>query len=142
MTERLTRREVIRKIPDRSQKAVSRALGRLERETDSIFNSMKTITCDNGSEFLDVETIERSVVGNKKRCETFFAHPFTASERGSNENANRIVRRFIPKGADISRFSHTQIQKIEDWMNALPRKLLDGLSAEEKVQQYFNKEAA
>jgi len=142
MTERMSRQEIIRKIPERSQNAVTRALAKLEREANSIFKSMKTITCDNGSEFLDSEAIERSVVSNKKRCDTFFAHPYTASERGSNENANRIVRRFIPKGADISRYSKPQIQKIEHWINALPRKLLDGLSAEEKVHQYFMENAA
>ena len=77
-----------------------------------------------------------------KRCDLFYAHPFRASERGSNENANRIVRRFIPKGADISQVSQTRIQQIEDWMNALPRKILDGLSAEEKVNRYFEVNAA
>lgn len=142
MTERMTRQEIIRKIPHRTQRAVHRALARLELEDNSIFTSMKSITCDNGSEFLDPETIERSALSDKKRCDTFFAHPYTASERGSNENANRIVRRFVPKGADISRYSNAQIQKIEDWINALPRKLLDGLSAHEKVQQYFRENAA
>ena len=142
LTERMTRDEVLRKIPDRTQKAVTRALNRLEREEKSIFKSMKSLTCDNGSEFLDPEAIEQSVLSKGRRCDVFFAHPFTASERGSNENANRIVRRFIPKGADISRYTKTQIQKIEDWINSLPRKLLDGLSAEEKVQEYFKKEAA
>ena len=76
------------------------------------------------------------------RCEVFFAHPFRASERGSNENANRIVRRFIPKGADISAFTRKQIQRIEDWINALPRKILDGLSAEQKVKRYFEENVA
>lgn len=141
MTERMSRREIIRKIPQRTQQAVTRALGRLEREHNSIFNTMKTITCDNGCEFLDTNSIEQSVLSDKKRCEVFFAHPFTSSERGSNENANRIIRRFIPKGADISRFTRKQIQNIEDWINTLPRKLLDGLSAEEKVELHF-KEAA
>jgi len=142
LTERMSRHEVIRKIPERTQKAVTRMLNKLECEPNSIFSTMKTITCDNGGEFLDAEAIELSVNSGKRRCELFFAHPYTASERGSNENANRIVRRFIPKGADISRFTKAQIQDIEDWINALPRKLLDGLSAEEKVQRYFNKEAA
>jgi len=142
MTERMSRREIIRKIPERTQNAVTRALGKLEREQNSIFSTMKTITCDNGNEFLDADAIERSTLSNKKRCEIFFAHPYTASERGSNENANRIVRRFIPKGADISRYTRTQIQKIEDWINSLPRKLLNGLSADEKVQLYFKEKAA
>jgi len=142
MTERMSRHQVIRKIPERTQKAVISALGKLERGKNSIFKSMKTITCDNGSEFLDAQAIEQSVITKKKRCEAFFAHPFTASERGSNENANRIVRRFVPKGADISGYTRQQIQQIENWINTLPRKLLDGLSAEQKVQEYFKKEAA
>jgi IS30 family transposase len=142
MTERKTRQQIIRKIPKRSQKAVSKALNRLEREPQSIFKTIKTITCDNGCEFLDASSIEQSVLSDKKRCEVFFAHPFTSSERGSNENANRIIRRFIPKGADISRFTKRQIQDIEDWMNALPRKLFDGLSAQERVELYFKEKAA
>ncbi len=48
----------------------------------------------------------------------------------------------IPKGADISAFTRKQIQRIEDWINALPRKTLDGLSAEEKVKRHFEDIAA
>lgn len=141
LTERKFRQEIIRKIPARTQEAVVRALKHLEHEPLSIFKDMKTITCDNGCEFLDFKAIERSSVHGGSRCEVFFAHPYSSFERGSNENANRIIRRFIPKGADISLFTRKQIQKIEDWINTLPRKLLDGLSAEEKVEHYF-KEAA
>jgi len=143
LTERMHRQQIIRKIPSRTQKAVIRALNKLEREDNSIFESLKTITSDNGNEFLDIEGIERSVhKGKDKRCEIFFAHPYTASERGSNENANRIVRRFIPKGVDISAYSKQRIQQIEDYINTLPRKLFDGMSAHERVQLYFQKEAA
>jgi IS30 family transposase len=143
LTERKYRHQIIRKIPSRTQKAVIRALNQIEREDKSIFESLKTITTDNGNEFLDIEGVERSIYKKKgKRCELFFAHPYTASERGSNENANRIVRRFIPKGVDISTYSKKRINHIEDWINALPRKLFDGMSAQEMVQQYFMKEAA
>ena len=142
LTERMAREQVIRKIASKSQKAVVRALNQIEREDDSIFNKLKTITADNGCEFLNIEGIERSVDNKKKRCDLFFAHPYTASERGSNENANRIVRRFIPKGVDISCYSKARIQEIEDWMNTLPRKLLKGLSAKQKVKQYFMENAA
>ena len=142
LTERMTRREIVRKIPARTQAAVARELDRLERAGHALFNGLRTLTCDNGCEFLDFETIERSALRSGRRCEVFFAHPFRASERGSNENANRIVRRFIPKGSDISAFTRKQVQRIEDWINALPRKILDGLSAEEKVKRYFEENAA
>jgi len=142
LTERMTRREIVRKLSARTQAAVTRELDRLERAGHALFSGLKTLTCDNGCEFLDFTAIERSALRAGNRCEVFFAHPFRASERGSNENANRIVRRFIPKGADISSFTRKQIQRIEDWINALPRKILDGLSAEEKVKRYFEENAA
>lgn len=142
LTERMSRHEIVRKLPARTQEAVVRALGRLERNPGNIFRTMKTITTDNGCEFLDFKAIEKSAIHAGQRCEVFFAHPFRASERGSNENANRILRRFIPKGADISTYSRKQIQKIQDWINALPRKILDGLCAEEKVAQFFQETAA
>lgn len=143
LTERMSRDQIIRKIPSRTQKAVVRALDQIEREEPDRFEHLKTITADNGGEFLDIEGIERSIDKRKeKRCELFFAHPYTASERGSNENANRIVRRFIPKGVDISRYSKNRIQQIELWMNTLPRKLFDGLSAKQRVQKYFMENAA
>ena len=137
LTERMSRREIIRKIPGRTQTDVARALDRLERANDNIFETMKSLTCDNGCEFLDFNAIEKSATRARTRCKVFFAHPYRSSERGSNENANRIIRRFCPKGADISKFSKTKIQWIEDWINALPRKILDGLTAEEKVERYF-----
>jgi len=142
LTERMTRREIVRKIPARTQAAVARELDRLERSGHALFSGLRTITCDNGCEFLDFAAIERSALRPGKRCEVFFAHPFRASERGSNENANRIVRRFVPKGANVSAFTRRQIQRIEDWINALPRKILDGLSAGEKVKRYFEENAA
>lgn len=142
LTERMSRQEIIRKIPARTQDAVKRALNRLERAPENIFETMKSLTCDNGCEFLNPAAIESSAIHRGNRCELFFAHPYTSCERGSNENANRIVRRFIPKGSDISMLSKKDIQKIEDWINELPRKILDGLSAEERIEEYFKKEAA
>jgi len=142
LTDRMTRRQVIRKIPRRTQKAVKRMLDSIERELLGPFRGVKTITFDNGCEFLDFEALERSCLRPGKRFEVFYARAYCASDRGSNENANRVIRRFIPKGADISKYTARQIQAIEDWMNALPRQLLDGLSADEKVQLYFKEHAA
>ena len=50
-------------------------------------------------------------------------------KRGSNENANGIIRRFFPKGTDFSKVSIVKIQEIEDWMNDYPRRILGGISA-------------
>ena len=143
LTERMTRRQIIVRLPDRTQKSVVRALDRLERRHDNIFAAMKSLTCDNGCEFLDSASIERSALNRgTPRASLFFAHPYSAFERGANENANRIIRRFIPKGSDIGDFSPAKIQAIEDWMNRLPRESLGGKTAAEAQQEQLNKLAA
>ena len=133
LTERKTRKELIRKLKDRSQASVIRALNGIERQMgkEGFRVIFKSITADNGSEFLDCEAFEKSVFGGK-RTHIYYTHPYSSWERGSNENANRIIRRFIPKGCDISKFTKKEIQDIEDWMNNYPRKILDFETAEER----------
>ena len=99
--------------------------------TGAFRSAFKSITADNGSEFLDYEALERSV-SSGTRTHVYYAHPYSSWERGSNENANRMIRRFIPKGSDISKVTHRQVQQIEDWMNSYPRKILDFETAEER----------
>lgn len=133
LTERKTRKLLARKLKDRTQKSVIRAINGIERQmgTEAFRIVFKSITADNGSEFLDHEALERSVSGGK-RTHVYYAHPYAGWERGSNENANRIIRRFIPKGCAISRFTRKQIQKIEEWINNYPRRILDFETAEER----------
>ena len=101
---------------------------------------MKSLTSDNGCEFLDFDAIEKSALDPKrKRVKHYYAHPYSSFERGSNENANRLIRRFIPKGADIGKYTVAEIQAIEDWMNRLPRKLLNDKTALEVELEVFNK---
>ena len=61
LTERMSRDQIIRKITARTQKAVLRARNQLEREEHERFKYLKTITANNGGEFLDIEGIERSI---------------------------------------------------------------------------------
>jgi len=130
LTERKYRKEIIIRLSDRTQRAVRRALDRLERRLGSKFKeNFKTITTDNGSEFLDFESLEKSCRNNKKRFKMYFAHPYSAWERGSNENSNGIIRRFFPKGTDFSKINLFRIQEVEDWINEYPRRILGGMSA-------------
>jgi IS30 family transposase len=133
LTERKTRFVHIRKLKDRTQAAVLNALGAMERMMGSgAFRAVfKSITADNGSEFLDVESMEKSAFSRRKRTQMYYAHPYASWERGSNENGNRIIRRFIPKGADIADFSRARIREMEDWINRYPRKILEFKTAEE-----------
>jgi len=130
LTERMKRQEIIIRLPDKTQRAVKRALDRLERRYGSKFKEVfKTITTDNGSEFLDFKSLEKSCRTTRKRFKMYFAHPYSSWERGSNENANGIIRRFFPKGTDFSKISIAKIQAVENWMNDYPRRILGGISA-------------
>lgn len=131
LSERSRREEIIIKMSGKTQKSVVESLNRLERKYGKGFKEkFKTITVDNGSEFLDHEGIERSIKGkDKKRLNLYYAHPYSSWERGTNENTNKLIRRFIPKGTDISKISKAKIKYIENWINSYPRRLLGYKSA-------------
>ena len=133
LTERSKRYQLIRKIKDQSSASVVTELDKLEKAFGSrLFRKVfKTITCDNGSEFMDAFGIEQSCLTKKSRTAVYYAHPYSACERGSNENANGIIRRFIPKGSAIAKVNKQKVRGIQDWMNNYPRRILGGLSAEE-----------
>jgi len=89
-----------------------------------VFIQVSKTRVDNGSEFLNSKALERSVKRpGIKRFKLYYAHPYSSWERGSNENANKLIRRFIPKGTDIGKYRHKDIQRIENWMNNYPRKI-------------------
>lgn len=83
----------------------------------------KTITLDNGSENSDWQMMEE-----KTKLKTFFAHPYHSWERGSNENANGLLREYFPKGTDFSMISNEEIEAVELRLNSRPRKRLGWLS--------------
>ena len=53
---------------------------------------------------------------------------------------NRLIRRFIPKGSDIGKYTRAQIQAIEDTINDMPRAVLGGLSANQKKEEIRNEQ--
>lgn len=81
---------------------------------------IKTITYDNGIENRDHEKVAKSL-----KIQTFFCNPYSSWEKGTVENTNGRIRRFIAKGANIASFSHQQIAYIEYWLNHTPRKCLN-----------------
>ena len=133
LVERKHRLTIIRKLPDKTQASVLKALRGIEQDYGPrrfrlIF---KTITVDNGSEFLDAEALEASEFSKQQRTHIFYAHPYSSWERGSNENANRMIRRFVAKGRDIARFTRHAISDIEAWLNDYPRRLLHFMTPNE-----------
>ena len=132
LSERLSRKELIIKVQDHTAASVVRALDRLERKMGSpaFRATFKSITVDNGSEFADVDGMERSCRRNGPRTKVYYCHPYSSWERGTNENTNGLIRRWFPKGTDFSKVSVQEIQKVEDWLNAYPREILGFLSAD------------
>ena len=126
LTERMTRQEIIMKLPNKETKTIAKALDKIERRYGGKFYStFKSITFDNGVEFMGYNGLEKSCLRKKERTSVYYAHPYCSGERGSNENNNRLIRRFIPKGMDMTNIKITKIKEIEDWINNYPRAMFD-----------------
>lgn len=130
LTERKTRKEIIRLIQDKSAEAVRKELNALVVETgDYFYTVFKSITADNGSEFAELASLEQ-----RTNTKIYFAHPYTSCERGTNERHNGLIRRFIPKGKAISQYPAETIKRVQEWCNSLPRKILNYLTPNEAFE--------
>lgn len=126
LTERVTKEEIIIKIKNKETKNIAKVFDKLERKYKSRFyKKFKTVTFDNGVEFMGWEAIEKSCRRNKKRITIYYAHPYCSGERGTNENNNRMIRRWIPKGTNINLITNKFIKKIETWINNYPRAMFE-----------------
>ena len=81
--------------------------------------AVKTITCDRGSEFACWREIEKAL-----HCDMYFADPYCAWQKGTNENLNGLLREFYPKGRNLSRVSPATLKKNLALINARPKKVL------------------
>lgn len=134
LTERKSRKQIIEKIKQKNSESVIEGLKRiLNRYPRTSRKRFLSITSDNGSEFMNAEAIENLGISY------FYAHSYCSWERGSNENANKLIRRFIPKGVDIDTISKKRIKEIERWINNYPRQLFHGKTSEEIYKNFFRK---
>ena len=123
LTQRRTRQELIFKLPDKKAVSVRAVFDKLERTTPDFYQRFKTITTDNGPEFLEHDLLVKSVLGGR-RFTVFYCHSYAAWEKGTNEVHNRMIRRWFPKGTDFAKVSQRKIKAVEYWMNHYPRKIL------------------
>ena len=86
----------------------------------------KTMTYDQGSEMALHEKLSA-----KLHLDIYFCDPHSPWQRGSNENANGLIREYLPKGMDLSQVSHQELTAIEHSLNHRPRKILDFQSPHE-----------
>ncbi len=138
LTERYTRYEIATRINDKTTKSVCDVLDRIEDRIgiDKFREIFKTITVDNGSEFSDCHGMEYSKSG-QKRTTMYYCHPYSSWERGTNEIANRMVRRRFPKGTVIANVPPDELDKHVMWMNDYPREILGWRCAAELFEEAF-----
>ncbi len=90
----------------------------------------KTITQDRGTENMGYREVEKEL-----GISCYFAHPYSSHERGANENANGLLRRFFPKKTDFAKVPDEDIRKAEYLINSRPRVRLKGLTPYEYFYQ-------
>lgn len=134
LTERKTRYEMIFKIRHKAEEVVG-IVDKLEREYGNRFQFVfKTVTSDNGTEFSYTERLAQSVLYSGQRTKWYYAHPYSSWERGSNENANKLIRRYIPKGTSFDDYPDEYFYMIQEWMNHYPREVLEWNNANDLFQ--------
>lgn len=122
LVERKTRYGIIIKIPNKTKKSVVNALNKIKKMFGKYFYDLfLSITADNGSEFKDALGMSLKLK-NGKSIKIYYAHAYCSWERGTNENFNRMIRRWFPKGTDFTKVSNQQIKEVNDWINNYPRK--------------------
>ena len=117
LAERKSRLVLLGKVERRTAEQVSQAVIDL---LEPVSDCVQTITGDNGKEFAAHERIAREL-----EADFFFAHPYSAWERGTNENLNGLVRQYVPKNRDLSFVTDEDLLHIENRLNHRPRKCLE-----------------
>jgi transposase, IS30 family len=91
----------------------------------------RTMTFDNGKEFAEHEALAAAL-----GMQVYFARPYRAWERGTNENTNGLVRQYAPKGTNLKALSHRAVAAIESSLNDRPRKRLGYLTPREVLRKH------
>jgi IS30 family transposase len=117
----------IEQIIETTLKNVHRAFKRIKKR----FPEMKTITSDNDILLQKHKELEKEI-----KVKIYFCHPYSSWEKGSVENVNMHIRKSIPKGSDISKYSKSFIKKVEDKVNSRILECLDFLTPSEALEKH------
>jgi IS30 family transposase len=123
--ERKSRYVLLKKLLSRKIEEVHRAIYEI---TGGVF--MNTLTLDN-----DIVFRKHKELSEILETPIYFCHPYHSWEKGGVENTNKLIRRYIPKGGDISQYSNQYIRMIEDKLNNRPRKCLNYKTPNEVMKE-------
>jgi len=116
LTERKSRYTLLGKVIRRTAPAVQNQIVSL---LSPMAAKVHTLTSDNGKEFA-----QHQQIAERLKLDYYFAHPYAAWERGTNENTNGLIRQYFPKKHDFRKISSPQIQRVIQKLNQRPRKCL------------------
>lgn len=108
LIDRKTRKRLLEKISPVSVRTVEGALKRMKKR----YPEMQTLTFDN-----DLLLLEHKKLEKKLNVKIYFCHPHSPWEKPSVERLNKDIRRYIPKGSNISKYSRAFIKKLEEKLN-------------------------
>jgi IS30 family transposase len=108
---------MLMKIANKDTQTVIRAL---IKQAKTLPNELyKSLTWDRGKELADHRRFTLAT-----NIDVYFCDPQSPWQRGSNENTNRLLRQYFPKGTDLSVHSQTHLNKVARQLNERPRKTL------------------
>lgn len=115
LAERMSRKVIITKLAAKDAAATTDAIAtRLRNET------VTSITADNGP-----ENAEHRKISKQLSADFFFCHPYHSWEKGTVENRNGVIRRYLPRTTDLSKWSQDELDEVADDINNTPMKCLD-----------------
>ena len=128
LVERHTRYVMLAKVQNSLTQTVIDALIRQARKLpDELY---KSLTWDRGHELADHKRFSMAT-----NVDVYFCDPQSPWQRGSNENTNRLLRQYLPRGADLAPHTQAELNKIARQLNERPRKTLDFQSPAERFSE-------
>ncbi|MCX6908805.1 MAG: IS30 family transposase [Verrucomicrobia bacterium] len=130
LVERHTRFALIGRTESKEAAEVTQTIGALFEPLPP--PSRLSLTLDNGKEFARHEELARDT-----RMDVYFARPYHAWERGTNENTNGLIRRLYPKRSSFAGIGAAELQRIGTYLNDRPRRCLGWLTPREKMTVFL-----
>ena len=129
LLERKARFVILTKIEQRTAEQTTQAV--IQRLQSHQRNSL---TLDNGRENTQHEVITQAL-----DLPVFFCHPYHSWEKGSCENANGLVRRYLPRNTNLDTISQEDLDDIARELNNRPREILGFLTPQEMIESEYKK---
>jgi IS30 family transposase len=123
LVERKSKLTLLGQVRRPTAEAVKETIIRLLRRDQK---RVLTLTVDNGKEFTEHQAVAKAL-----KAKVYFADPYSAWQRGLNENTNGLIRQYFPKGTDLRQVTHEKLNRVMERLNQRPRKTLGYLTPNE-----------